>query len=129
MDIKAKGKGFWLNVIGALLAVVATVFAAITTANDGAADVAIIVLSVIAIVGVAVTVFVDYEGFGKIIVAFLYFCCLGLFVSSQLGNLGYALAGIQDIGNGVQPGFVIGAILYLGSTVLACIAAFDENNK
>ena len=51
---------------------------------------------------------------------------LGLFVSSQMGNLGYYFAGIQDIGYGIMPAFVVGGILYILSVVTTSVAAFLE---
>lgn len=128
-SIKSKGKSFIIAAAGAVLALVAMILAAVTTANDGKADAAIIVLSIIAVIGAFVTLFIDYRGFGKIAVAFLYLCCMGLFVSTQLGNLGYALYGITDIGNGVQPGFIAGVILYVLATVLAAITVFLKTDK
>lgn len=56
----------------------------------------------------------------------MYLCGLVLFISTQLGNLGYAFSGIHDIGNGVQPGFIAGSMLYMVSTVLQSITVFKK---
>ena len=133
MDVKAfvktKGLGLWFAAASIVLVAIAVILSCIVTANDGSMDVAVLVLSIIAVAGSAVTLFFDYNGFGRIAVALLQFCCLGLLVASQLGNIGYAAAGIHDIGNGIQPGFIVAAVFYLIATALTCATVFFKDKK
>lgn len=115
-----------LAVAGALLALVAMILAILTTANDGNISIPVIAVTALAAVLAVVTGVVDFNDLGKILVAGMYILCMGLFLSSQLGNLGYALAGIHDIGNGIQPGFLVGEVLYLAALVLESITIFKK---
>lgn len=133
MDVKGFVKDNLLKLIFVaaviVLAVIATALAAAVTKNDGKIDVAVIVVTVVAICVSGVTFVFDYKDFGKMVAAGLYLCACVLFISSQLGNLGYALAGIHDIGNGIQAGFIVGTIFYVIAIVLQSITVFKKSNK
>lgn len=133
LDIKEKIKSDWLRMVfigaGIVLALIAMILTTIATKNDGKVNVALVVVTVIAIVIAAATAIFDFSSLGKIVVVAMYMCAFGLFISTQAGNLGYALAGIHDIGNGIQPTFVAGEILYLVAIVLQSIAVFFNKTK
>lgn len=122
--IKGKGIVLYLVVAGALCCIIAMIFGIIATLNDGSMSVPTVVVSIIAVCVAGVTLFFDYNNFGKMVAAGLYLCAFGLLVSSQLGNLGYYVYGIVDIGNGLQAEFVAGSILYVVAIVLESVAVF-----
>ncbi len=128
LDIKETIKNDLLRMIfigvGALLAIVGMVMAILATETDGSVNVAIVVITAVAVCIALATAVFDYSSIGKIVVAAMYMCCFGLFISTQAGNLGYAIAGIHDIGNGVQTTFVVGEIMYFIAIVLQSLAVF-----
>ncbi|MFA6861580.1 MAG: hypothetical protein WCR56_04295 [Bacilli bacterium] len=71
----------------------------------------------------------DYESYIEILVSALAFVSMGLFLSSQLGNLGYYFAGIADIGYGIMPTFVAGIILDLVGVVTTSISVFTKTEN
>ncbi len=66
----------------------------------------------------------DYLDLFKTLGTVCTFIGLGLFISSQLGNLGYYFAGIRDIGYGILPTFVVGSIFYFVSILASSVALF-----
>lgn len=128
--IKDKGIVLYLVAIGVLCCIVAMIFAIMATLNDGTVSVSTVVVSIIAVCVAAITLFFDYNGFGKMVAAGLYMCAFGLLVSSQLGNLGYYVYDIIDIGNGLQTEFVVGSVLYVTAIIFQSVAVFyRKNNK
>lgn len=58
-----------LSVVGLVLAVAATILAAIVTKNDGKTEVPVIIVSAVAVCLSGVTLFFDYEDLGKMLAA------------------------------------------------------------
>lgn len=133
MDVKGFVKNNLLKLIFVaactVSALIAVILAAVVTKNDGKIDATIIVVTAIAICISVVTLFFDYKDLGKTVAAGMYLCGCMLFVSSQFGNIGYAVAGIHDIGNGIQPGFIAGTVFYVAATVLQSIVIFKKSKN
>lgn len=90
----------------------------------------LVLVVIIAIaIKLAVLLFKDFNGILLSIAAALDLLGIGLFVSSQLGNLGYYLAGITDIGYGIMPTFVIGIIFYILALLSVSILVFRKENN
>lgn len=90
----------------------------------------LIVFILILALDAVVMIFNDFNSYMLIASSALGLLELGLFISSQLGNLGYFFAGISDIGYGIMPTFVVGFIFSLISVIASSVAVFvSKNNK
>lgn len=82
----------------------------------------------VGILAIVLTAFIlvaqDYFSLINIAVAALTALALVELISSQIVNLGYYFAGIEDIGFGLMPTFVVSFICYLLAIVSSSIAVF-----
>lgn len=82
----------------------------------------------VGILAIVLTAFIlvaqDYFSLINIAVAALIALALVELISSQIVNLGYYFAGIEDIGFGLMPTFVVSFICYLLAIVSSSIAVF-----
>ena len=124
--LKEKKVSFILLAVSTLLAIVGlSMYFASMSIMNARISVWVPLTAIIGILMFAVVLVLnDYVGFMTIVATALEFVAFGLFISSQLGNLGYYFAGIHDIGFGIMPTFVVGAILYLVSIILSSITIF-----
>ena len=121
IGIKQSKKGLICSIIAIVGIVVGLVMYIVTTGNtNGKVS---IVLTVLA----ATSCFLFYaDGFLSIISAAFSLYCMLMFVSSQADSIGYAAAGISDIGYGIQSTLIVGCICYLAAVVTESIAVFSK---
>lgn len=80
------------------------------------------------IIAIVLTAFIlvvqDY--FSIMNIAAVALCALALveLISSQIVNLGYYFAGIEDIGFGLMPTFIVSFICYLLAIITSSVAVF-----
>ena len=126
--IKTDLKSFILLAISIVLSLIGMIMYIVTTKqmNTHISPLMLIVSIIGLLCLLEVIIYRDFDGIITIIGAAAELLALGLFVSSQMGNLGYYFAGIQDIGYGIMSAFVVGGILYILSVVTTSVAAFLE---
>lgn len=124
--VKTNKKSFIVLLISVLLAILGLIFY-IVSQNIMETKISpwILTATILSILlVVAVIIFKDFDSLLLTISAALAFLTFALVISSQMGNLGYYFAGIQDIGYGLMPTFFVSAIAYLLSIVLTSIEIF-----
>lgn len=52
-----------------------------------------------------------------------------MFISSQADSIGYAAAGISDIGYGIQGTLIVGVVCYLAAVICESISVFCNKNE
>ena len=128
-NIKNDKKVLVCSVISVIFSVLGLVMY-IVTSNNTAQTVEILVVATSAIGTITALVsvaFIYMDGAVSIVSAALMTFSMGMFLSSQGGNLGYALSGISDIGYGIQTTFIAGIAFYLIAVISECIAVFGKS--
>ena len=64
-----------------------------------------------------------------IIGAGLFIASLGIFLNSQLSNIGYYAHGVYDIGDGILPTFVAGMIVGAITLIINIVLVFIKPNN
>lgn len=59
----------------------------------------------------------------------LFIASLGVFLNSQLSNIGYYAHGVYDIGDGILPTFVAGMVVGLVTLIINIILVFIKPNN
>ena len=126
IGIKQSKKGLICSIIAIVGIVVGLVMYIVTTGNTNG-KVSIVLIAIIAALLAATSCFLFYaDGFLSIISAAFSLYCMLMFVSSQADSIGYAAAGISDIGYGIQSTLIVGCICYLAAVVTESIAVFSK---
>ncbi len=128
--IKQSKKGRICTAAGILCSLLGIILYMITTVKTNG-EMSILILAVSAagtLLALLSLLLFHLDGIFSMISApfLLYSMCM--FISSQADNIGYAAAGIGDIGYGIQTTLIIGCILYLIAIIGESIAVFDKNN-
>lgn len=117
--------GSALGILGSLAGLILYI---VTSANTSK-DMSVLMLSV-SVAGTVLALLslllMHLDGMLSILSASAFLFSMCMFVSSQADSIGYAAAGIVDIGYGIQPTLVAGCILYLIAVVGECLAVFDK---
>lgn len=124
--IKTNKKSFAVLLISIVLTILGLIFY-IASQNIMEAKISpwILVATILSILlVVAVIIFKDFDSLLLIASTALAFLTFALVISSQMGNLGYYFAGIEDIGYGLMPTFFVSASAYLLSIVLTSVEVF-----
>lgn len=131
IGVRQNKKGLICSVAAALCSVIGLVMYVVTTINtNGEVNALLVVISAAATLLALVSCFLFYvDGLVSMVsAAFLLYCML-MFVSSQADSIGYAAAGIVDIGYGIQGTLIFGGICYLIAVVGECISVFDRKES
>lgn len=123
---KERKISFFCIVSSIILIIVGFILYALTMKTMDGARLSTLLISAtwVGIVLLLISLVWDYLDLFKMLGIVCTFIGFGLFVSSQLGNLGYYFAGIHDIGYGILPTFVVGSIFYLASIIISSVALF-----
>jgi len=128
VSLKDKGFVFYCSLAVMLLTLLGLVMYLITVAETK--DTIRISIVVATVIGEAIVLFsllkCRLDGLPGIIAAALFMFSMGMYISTQAGNIGYAFAGITDIGYGILPSFIIGIALYIAGIVGECITIFQK---
>ncbi len=129
--IKQDNKGLIcsaVTVVGTLLGLVMYI---ITTGNtNGEVSLLLVVTSVTAVVLAVCSCFLLYaEGILSVLSASLSLYSMLMFISSQADSIGYAAAGISDIGYGIQGTLIVGAVCYLAAVICGSISVFCNKKE
>lgn len=128
MNINKDKKVLICSAIGVVFSILGLIMYVVTTNNTGKYAESLIVAASLAgtVLTAAAALFIYMEGALCIVSTALHVFSALMFVSSQADNMGYALAGISDIGYGIQTTLIVGVIFYLLAAVGECIAVFGK---
>lgn len=128
IGIQQGKKGLAGSALGILGSLVGLVLYIVTTVHTNG-EISALLLSV-SIVGTILALvsllLLPLDGMLSILSASAFLFTMCMFVSSQADSIGYAAAGIVDIGYGIQTTLVAGCIFYLLAVVGECLAVFDR---
>ncbi len=129
--IKQEKKCLVGSAAGILFSILGIIMYIVTALNTKGSISPLILAS--SILGVLISVIsvlvIDMDGILSILSAAVLLFSALMFVSSQADNIGYAAAGIADIGYGIKPTLVAGVLFYLIAVVGECIAVFGGRKE
>lgn len=71
----------------------------------------------------------DFKGAISITSCCFLLASLGVFINSQLSNIGYYAHGVHDIGDGILPTFIVGMVIGIICLIINIILVFIEPNN
>lgn len=130
IGVKQDKKCLISSAAGVLFSLLGLAMYLVTSSNTKLpADILIISASAVGTLASLISIFLYYfDGILSICSAALLLFSTLMFLSSQAGNIGYAAAGIADIGYGIQGTLIIGIACYMIAVIGECIAVFDKKN-
>lgn len=127
-----KYMGNVLSSCSLVLSIIVMILYAVTISNTTSAlgEVWFYILISLAIVMLIVSNFLDsFKETILIIGAGLFIASLGIFLNSQLSNIGYYTHGVYDIGDGILPTFVAGMVVGVITLIINMILVFIKPNN
>lgn len=115
-----------------VLSILVMILYAITLSNTTSAlsETVFYILMAIAIITViASNILNAFKETLLIISSGMILASLGIFLNSQLSNIGYYAHGVYDIGDGILPSFIIGMILGIIALVANITSVFIKPNN
>ncbi len=123
-----KSAGFYVTVGSIVFAIVGFVLYLVTMNLQKNMMASIVVFSVLGIVCGLVVCYKDFFRAVSIVSTFFILLSAGLFLVSQIDNIGYAITN-TNIGDGIMPTFVAGIVMYGISVVAGVVAACLKQEK
>lgn len=120
--------GFYCTVFALICALIGMAFFLVTMNQQQNMVPAVVIVTVIGVVGGLVTCYKDYLHLLTILSAVTYLLAGLLFFVQQLENIGYALADV-GIGDGVMGSFITSMVFYTIACIVAIVAAYCRQEK
>lgn len=127
-----KYMGNVLSSCSLVLSIIVIILYVLTISNTTSAlgEIWFYILISLAIVMLIVSNFLNsFKEIILIIGAGLFIASLGIFLNSQLSNIGYYAHGVYDIGDGILPTFVAGMIVGLVALIINIVLVFIKPNN
>lgn len=127
-----KYMGNVLSSCSLVLSIIVIILYVLTISNTTSAlgEIWFYILISLAIVMLIVSNFLNsFKEIILIIGAGLFIASLGIFLNSQLSNIGYYAHGVYDIGDGILPTFVAGMIVGAITLIINIVLVFIKPNN